>query len=61
MPRDPNASEERDSRQRLQDLHDRLTALLDELDEAELHGPAAHISMALDTMRRQNPGLSGRR
>jgi hypothetical protein len=61
MPKDPNASEAPDSRQRLADLHDRLASLLDELDEAELHGPAAHVSMALDTMHRQYPELSERR
>lgn len=61
MPSDPNASETPDSRERLADLYDRMKALLEELDEAELHGPAAHLSMALDTLNQQYPELSERR
>ena len=40
------------------DLHARLNGLLDALDRAELHGPAAYVSMALDTMLRDHPELS---
>jgi hypothetical protein len=61
MPMDANASEAPDPQRRLVNLHERLAAILEELDAADLHGPAAHVSMALDTMRRQYPHLSGRR
>ena len=39
-------------------LHGRLTDLLGALDDAQLHGPAAYVSMALDTMQRDFPDLS---
>ena len=39
------------STRRVEELHARLNGLLDALDHAELHGPAAYVSMALDFMR----------
>jgi hypothetical protein len=45
-------------RGRLEELHERMHGLLDALDHAELHGPAAYVSMALDTMVRDFPQLS---
>ena len=45
------------SRGRVEDLHARLNGLLDALDEAQLHGPAAYVSMAIDTIRRDHPEL----
>lgn len=50
-------SEATASARRLEELHSRLRALLDSLDDAELHGPAAYVAMALDTMRRDHPEL----
>ena len=44
---------------RVESLHGRLAELLDALDEAQLHGPAAYVSMAIDTIRRDYPELSG--
>ena len=44
---------------RVEELHARLNGLLDALDEAQLHGPAAYVSMAIDTIRRDHPELSG--
>lgn len=49
------------SRRGVEDLHARLNGLLDALDRAELHGPAAYVSMALDTMLRDHPELSATR
>ena len=58
---DANLSEAPDPRQRLEALHERLTELLEALDEAQLHGPAAYVSMAIDTIQRDYPELSGTR
>ncbi|HEX6374882.1 MAG TPA: hypothetical protein VFZ91_04095 [Allosphingosinicella sp.] len=55
---DFNISQKRPSRRRVEDLHAQLNELLESLDHAELHGAAAYVSMALDTMRRDYPGLS---
>ena len=44
---------------RVEELHARLNGLLDALDHAELHGPAAYVSMAIDTIRRDYPELDG--
>ena len=41
------------SRDRVEELHDRLNGLLDALDHAHLHGPAAYVSMAIDTIQRE--------
>lgn len=57
-PMDVTLSENAASRGRVEELHARLNGLLDALDEAELHGPAAYVSMAIDTIRRDNPGLN---
>ena len=46
------------SRGRVEELHARLNGLLDALDHAELHGPAAYVSMAIDTIHRDYPELS---
>ena len=54
---DANLSGSTASRGRLEELHERLNGLLDALDEAQLHGPAAYVSMAIDTIRRDNPQL----
>jgi hypothetical protein len=45
------------SRGRVEELHAQLNGLLNALDEAQLHGPAAYVSMAIDTIRRDNPDL----
>jgi hypothetical protein len=42
---------------RVEELHERLNGLLDALDHAQLHGPAAYVSMAIDTIRRDHPEL----
>lgn len=44
---------------RVEELHARLNGLLDALDHAQLHGPAAYVSMAIDTIRRDYPDLNG--
>lgn len=49
------------SRGRVEELHARLNGLLDALDHAELHGPAAYVSMAIDTIHRDYPELSATR
>ena len=43
---------------RIAELHARLNGLLDALDNAELHGPAAYVSMAIDSIHRDFPELS---
>jgi hypothetical protein len=48
-------------RGRVEELHARMNGLLDALDRAELHGAAAYVSMALDTMVRDFPQLSATR
>jgi hypothetical protein len=45
-------------RGRVEELHERLNGLLDALDQAQLHGPAAYVSMAIDTIQRDHPELS---
>ena len=49
------------SRRRVEELHARLSGLLVALDEAELHGPAAYLSMAIDTIHRDYPELGATR
>ena len=49
------------SRGRVEELHARLNGLLDALDHAQLHGPAAYVSMAIDTIHRDYPELSATR
>ena len=46
---------------RVQALHGRLADLLHALDEAQLHGPAAYVAMALDTFVRDHPELNASR
>ena len=48
-------------RRRVEELHARLNGLLDALDHAELHGPAAYVSMAIDTIQRDFPELNATR
>ena len=55
---DVNLSGNAASRGRVEELHTELNGLLDALDEAQLHGPAAYVSMAIDTIRRDHPELS---
>ena len=43
---------------RVESLHGRMTDLLRALDEAQLHGPAAYVAMALDTIVRDHPELN---
>ena len=42
----------------LEGLHAKLNDLLESLDKAELHGAAAYVSMALDSIRRDFPEVS---
>ena len=55
---DANLVEAKASRRRIEELHARLNGLLDALDHAELHGPAAYVSMAIDSIHRDFPELS---
>ena len=54
-------SEASESQQKAEDVHARLVDLLRSLDEAELHGAAAYVSMALDSIHRDYPQLNGTR
>jgi hypothetical protein len=54
---DANLSESTASQGRVEELHTRLNGLLDALDHAQLHGPAAYVSMAIDTIQRDYPEL----
>jgi len=56
---DSNLSEARASQRQIETLHAKLNDLLHSLDEAELHGAAAYVSMALDSIHRDYPELSG--
>jgi hypothetical protein len=58
---DSNLSDIASSRGRVKELHARLSGLLDALDLAEMHGPAAYVSMAIDTIHRDYPELSATR
>ena len=55
---DANLFEMAASRRRVEELHERLNGLLDALDHAQLHGPAAYVSMAIDSIHRDFPELS---
>ncbi|HEX8573491.1 MAG TPA: hypothetical protein VF759_12155 [Allosphingosinicella sp.] len=55
---DAIVSEATEPRDRVEALHGQLTDLLDALDEAQLHGPAAYVAMAVDTILRDYPQLS---
>jgi len=58
---DSKLSEARASQRQVEDLHARLNDLLRSLDEAELHGAAAYVSMALDSIHRDYPELNATR
>jgi hypothetical protein len=58
---DSNLFEIAASRGRVEELHERLNGLLDALDLAQMHGPAAYVSMAIDTIQRDYPELSATR
>lgn len=58
---DSKLSDANASQQQLEDLHARLNDLLRSLDEAELHGAAAYVSMAVDWIQRDYPNLSATR
>jgi hypothetical protein len=58
---DSKLSEASASRQQLEELHARLNDLLRSLDEAELHGAAAYVSMAVDWIQRDYPELNATR
>ena len=58
---DSKLSEARTSRHQLEGLHARLNDLLETLDKAELHGAAAYVSMALDSIQRDFPEVSSTR
>jgi hypothetical protein len=58
---DSTLSEARTSQHELEDLHVKLKDLLESLDKAELHGAAAYVSMALDSILRDFPELSSTR
>lgn len=55
---DSKLSEARGSRQQVKGLHAKLHDLLESLDKAELHGAAAYVSMALDSIQRDYPEVS---
>ena len=42
----------------LKAVHDDLVALLDQLDSLQLHHAAAHVSTAIDSIRRDHPQLA---
>jgi hypothetical protein len=58
---DSKLSESGNSRPELKGLHARLNDLLESLDKAELHGAAAYVSMALDSIQRDYPEVSSTR
>ncbi len=55
---DATVSEVTEPLERVQALHGRLADLLQALDEAQLHGPAAYVAMAVDTILRDYPELT---
>ena len=58
---DSKLSEASSSQHKIAGLHDRLNDLLESLDKAELHGAAAYVSMAVDSIRRDFPQISATR
>ncbi|MET1112527.1 MAG: hypothetical protein ABWX67_13470 [Allosphingosinicella sp.] len=54
-------SEVKSSRRHVEGLHTKLNDLLQSLDKAELHGAAAYVSMALDSIQRDFPEVSSTR
>ena len=60
-PMDANLLRDTASKRRVEELHARLNGLLDALDVAEMHGPAAYVSMAIDAIQRDYPELNATR
>jgi hypothetical protein len=58
---DSKPSEASNSQQQLKGLHAKLHDLLESLDKAELHGAAAYVSMALDSIQRDYPEVNSTR
>ncbi|HEY0131269.1 MAG TPA: hypothetical protein VGB57_07680 [Allosphingosinicella sp.] len=58
---DSKLSEASSSKHKIEGLHDRLNDLLESLDKAELHGAAAYVSMALDSIQRDYPEIRSTR
>ncbi len=58
---DVKLEEARSSHHEIESLHARLNDLLESLDKAELHGAAAYVSMAVDSIRRDFPEVSATR
>lgn len=58
---DSKRSEAKGTRRQVVGLHARLNDLLESLDKAELHGAAAYVSMALDSIRRDYPEVNSTR
>ncbi len=54
---DSKLSDARSSQHKIEGLHARLNDLLESLDKAELHGAAAYVSMALDSIKRDYPEI----
>ena len=59
MAKEVHSSDTAEREQSLVRLHDQCRELLAGLDEMGLHQAAAHVSMALDVMRRSFPQLDG--
>jgi hypothetical protein len=58
---DSKLSEAKSSHRQVEGLRARVKDLLDSLDKAELHGAAAYVSMALDSIQRDFPPISSTR
>lgn len=55
---DSKLSDARNSPRKVEGLHAKINDLLESLDKAELHGAAAYVSMALDSIQRDFPEVS---
>jgi hypothetical protein len=53
-----NQPDTRPDPKRLRAIHEQLESLLDALDALELHHAATLVSAALDSVRRDHPGLA---
>lgn len=58
---DSKLSEARSSQHQVEGLQAKLHVLLESLDKAELHGAAAYVSMALDSIQRDYPEINSTR
>jgi len=58
---DSKLSQATSSQHKIEGLHAKLNDLLESLDKAELHGAAAYVSMALDSIQRDYPKVSSTR